>query len=171
MDGRAPLPLRVNGRPHEPPADPRVSLLDFLRDHLRLTGTKKGCDQGACGTCTVLADGMRVYACLLLAVQCEGMEIVTVEGLADDEMGVRVQEAFVRHDALQCGYCTPGQVCSVAGLLAELRDGVPSAATPDLTVPPRELTDAELGERMAGNLCRCGTYHHIAAAVREVAAT
>ncbi|MEV4374341.1 2Fe-2S iron-sulfur cluster-binding protein [Nonomuraea sp. NPDC049637] len=170
MDGRAPLPLRVNGRPHEPPADPRVSLLDFLRDHLRLTGTKKGCDQGACGTCTVLADGLRVYACLLLAVQCEGMEIVTVEGLADDEVGARVQEAFVRYDALQCGYCTPGQVCSVTGLLAELRDGVPSAATPDLTAPPRELTDAELGERMAGNLCRCGAYHHIAAAVREVAA-
>ncbi|MFF4192874.1 (2Fe-2S)-binding protein [Nonomuraea sp. NPDC001831] len=170
MDGRAPLPLRVNGRPHEPPTDPRVSLLDFLRDHLRLTGTKKGCDQGACGTCTVLADGLRVYACLLLAVQCEGMEIVTVEGLADDEVGARVQEAFVRYDALQCGYCTPGQVCSVTGLLAELRDGVPSAATPDLTAPPRELTDAELGERMAGNLCRCGAYHHIAAAVREVAA-
>ncbi|RSN05817.1 (2Fe-2S)-binding protein [Nonomuraea sp. WAC 01424] len=171
MDGPVLRQLRVNGRAYEPPADPRVSLLDFLRDHLRLTGTKNACDQGACGACTILADGQRVYACLLLAVQCEGMDIVTVEDLVEDELGARVQDAFVRYDAMQCGYCTPGQICSVVGLLAEWRDGVPSAATPDLTAPLDRLTGAELGERMAGNLCRCGAYHHIAAAIREVAGT
>ena len=167
MSGHALVRLRVNGQSRELSVDPRVSLLDFLREHLRLTGTKKGCDQGACGACTVLADGERINACLTLAVQCEGMEIHTIEAMAEHELGARVQEAFVTHDALQCGYCTPGQICSIVGMLAEHRDGLPSAMTEDLTAHPA-LTEAEIRERMAGNLCRCGVYNEIVAAIREV---
>ncbi|MFI7638875.1 (2Fe-2S)-binding protein [Nonomuraea sp. NPDC049400] len=152
--------LSVNGHRHELELDTRVSLLDCLREHLGLTGTKKGCDQGACGACTVLLDGERVNSCLVLAVQCEDAEITTIEGLA--EAGRAMQEAFVRHDALQCGYCTPGQICSAVAMLAEYEAGVPSA------VGAPGLTDAEIRERLAGNLCRCGAYNGILAAVREV---
>ncbi|MEQ4722050.1 2Fe-2S iron-sulfur cluster-binding protein [Nonomuraea sp. B19D2] len=152
--------LSVNGHRHELELDTRVSLLDCLREHLGLTGTKKGCDQGACGACTVLLDGERVNSCLVLAVQCEDAEITTIEGLA--EAGRAMREAFVRHDALQCGYCTPGQICSAVAMLAEYEAGVPSA------VGAPGLTDAEIRERLAGNLCRCGAYNGILAAVREV---
>ncbi|MFI7697940.1 (2Fe-2S)-binding protein [Nonomuraea sp. NPDC049480] len=147
------LELTVNGRVHELDLDTRVSLLDCLREHLRLTGTKKACDQGACGACTVLLDGERVNSCLILAVQCAGSEVTTIEGMSSHEVGRAVQEAFVAHDALQCGYCTPGQICSAVGMLAE------ASAT---------LTAAEIRERMAGNLCRCGAYNGIVAALQEV---
>jgi xanthine dehydrogenase YagT iron-sulfur-binding subunit len=147
------LTLRVNGVDHPLRVDTRVSLLDALRDRLGLSGTKKGCDQGACGACTVLLDGRRVLSCLMLAVAAEGREVVTIEGLARDGRLHPLQEAFVRHDAFQCGYCTPGQVMSALGLLAEGRAG----------------SDAEVREFMSGNLCRCGAYPNIVAAIREVA--
>jgi len=147
------LTLRVNGVDHPLRVDTRVSLLDALRDRLGLSGTKKGCDQGACGACTVLLDGRRVLSCLTLAVAAEGREVVTIEGLARDGRLHPLQEAFVRHDAFQCGYCTPGQVMSGLGLLAEGRAG----------------SDAEVREFMSGNLCRCGAYPNIVAAIREVA--
>ncbi|GAA3236027.1 2Fe-2S iron-sulfur cluster-binding protein [Nonomuraea helvata] len=168
MTGHIPVHLHVNGQAHDLSLDPRVSLLDCLREHLRLTGTKKGCDQGACGACTVLADGERINSCLTPAVQCDGMEIVTIEAMAGHGLGARVQEAFQTHDGFQCGYCTSGQICSIVAMLAEHRDGRPSAETGDLTAPV-VLTDAEIRERMAGNLCRCGAYNGIVAAVREVA--
>ncbi|TMR91706.1 2Fe-2S iron-sulfur cluster-binding protein [Nonomuraea basaltis] len=156
--------LRVNGTTHELDLEPRVSLLDALREHLGLTGTKKGCDQGACGACTVLADGVRVNACLALAVQYEGREIITIEGVASP-----LQAAFVTHDGFQCGYCTSGQICSAIGMLAEHGDGVPSAVTEHLAADGVELTDAEIRERMSGNLCRCGAYNGIVTAIKEVA--
>jgi xanthine dehydrogenase YagT iron-sulfur-binding subunit len=157
--------IRVNGRAETLDLEPRVSLLDALRDHLGLTGTKKGCDQGACGACTVLADGERINSCLALAVQYAGRDITTVEGLDHP-----LQEAFVRNDGLQCGYCTPGQICSAVAMLAEHASGVPSAVTGhDATAPA--LTDAEIRERMSGNLCRCGAYNGIVDAIREVAAS
>ncbi|AXB41098.1 2Fe-2S iron-sulfur cluster-binding protein [Amycolatopsis albispora] len=159
------LRLRVNGATTVLSLPPQVSLLDALREHLGLTGTKKGCDQGACGACTVLADGVRINSCLALAVQYDGAEITTVEGLDDP-----LQEAFVRHDGLQCGYCTPGQLCSAIGMLGEHRSGAPSAVTADVSAPRAELTDAEIRERMSGNLCRCGAYNGIVDAIREVAA-
>jgi xanthine dehydrogenase YagT iron-sulfur-binding subunit len=151
--------LSVNGRRHELALDTRVSLLDCLREHLALTGTKKGCDQGACGACTLLVDGERVNSCLVLAAQCQDAEITTIEGLG--EAGRAMREAFVRHDGLQCGYCTPGLMCSAVAMLAEYDAGVPSA------VGAASLTDAEIRERLAGNLCRCGAYNGILAAVRE----
>jgi xanthine dehydrogenase YagT iron-sulfur-binding subunit len=155
--------MRVNGTTERLDLEPRVSLLDALRDHLGLAGTKKGCDQGACGACTVLADGRRINSCLALAVQYDGCDITTVEGLDHP-----LQEAFVRHDGLQCGYCTSGQICSAIGMLAEHAAGAPSAVTPpDGTA----LTDAEIRERMSGNLCRCGAYNGIVDAIREVAAS
>ncbi|WP_372470683.1 (2Fe-2S)-binding protein [Nonomuraea aurantiaca] len=157
------LRLSVNGREHELELDSRVSLLDCLREHLGLTGTKKGCDQGACGACTVLLDGERVNSCLVLAAQCADAEVTTIEGLASSEAGRAMQKAFVRNDGLQCGYCTPGQVCSAVAMLAEYEAEVPSA------VGEAGLTDAEIRERLAGNLCRCGAYNGILAAVREVA--
>jgi xanthine dehydrogenase YagT iron-sulfur-binding subunit len=144
--------IRVNGTPQGLDVEPRVSLLDALRDHLGLTGTKKGCDQGACGACTVLADGTRINACLALAVQYDGRDITTIEGLDHP-----LQEAFVRSDGLQCGYCTSGQICSAVGLLAEHAGHT-------------MLTDAEIREGMSGNLCRCGAYNGIVEAIREVAA-
>ncbi|TMR15901.1 2Fe-2S iron-sulfur cluster binding domain-containing protein [Nonomuraea turkmeniaca] len=156
--------LRVNGTTHELDLEPQVSLLDALREHLGLTGTKKGCDQGACGACTVLADGVRVNACLALAVQYEGREITTIEGVASP-----LQAAFVAHDGFQCGYCTSGQICSAIGMLAEHGDDVPSAVTEHLAAGGVELTDAEIRERMSGNLCRCGAYNGIVAAIKEVA--
>ncbi|GAB3567776.1 2Fe-2S iron-sulfur cluster-binding protein [Amycolatopsis endophytica] len=155
--------LRVNGSERRLDVPPQVSLLDALRERMGLTGTKKGCDQGACGACTVLADGERINSCLALAVQYDGREITTVEGLDDPP-----QEAFVRADGLQCGYCTPGQLCSAVGMLAEHKDGTPSAVTEDLTATA-ELTEDEIRERMSGNLCRCGAYNGIVEAIREVA--
>ena len=145
--------LRVNGSGRQLRLDSRVTLLDALRDELDLTGTKKGCDQGACGACTVLLDGKRVLSCLMLAAQCEGREVTTIEGLSAGVELHPLQAAFVRHDALQCGYCTPGQIMSAVALLAEGRAG----------------SDAEIREFMSGNLCRCGAYPNIAAAIGEVA--
>jgi xanthine dehydrogenase YagT iron-sulfur-binding subunit len=145
--------LRVNGVDHQLRLDPRVTLLDALRDVLGLTGTKKGCDQGACGACTVLVDGKRVVSCLMLAAQADGREVTTVEGLSQDGELHPVQRAFIRHDAFQCGYCTAGQILSAVSLLAEGRAG----------------SDEEIREFMSGNLCRCGAYPNIVAAIREVA--
>ncbi len=159
----------VNGVPREVTLDNRTTLLDTLREHLGLTGAKKGCDHGQCGSCTVLLDGRRVKSCLLLAVTLDGRSVVTVEGLADGEELSPLQAAFIAHDAFQCGYCTPGQLCSARGMLDEVEQGWPSAVTEDLTAAP-DLTDAEIRERMAGNLCRCAAYPHIVAAVRETAA-
>jgi xanthine dehydrogenase YagT iron-sulfur-binding subunit len=144
-----------------------VSLLDALRDHLGLTGTKKGCAQGACGSCTVLVDGERINSCLALAVQYEGREIVTIEGLADSAALHPMQQAFIEHDGFQCGYCTPGQICSAVGMLNEFRSGAPSAVTEN-GASLNELTDAELRERMSGNLCRCGAYVGIREAIQQV---
>ena len=151
--------MKVNGSVESLDVEPWVSLLDALRERLGLTGAKKGCDQGACGACTVLADGMRINACLALAVQYDGSEITTIEGLAHP-----LQEAFVRHDGFQCGYCTPGQICSAVGMLAEYQAGMPSAVTKS-----RELSEAEIRERMSGNLCRCGAYNGILDAIMDVA--
>jgi xanthine dehydrogenase YagT iron-sulfur-binding subunit len=156
--------LRVNGTTHRVELDPRVSLLDALREQLGLTGPKKGCNQGACGACTVLVDGERIAACLALAVQYGGREITTIEGVAHP-----LQEAFVRTDGFQCGYCTSGQICSALGMLAEVEAGAPSAVTAHLADPDVALTDAEIRERMSGNLCRCGAYNGIADAIREAA--
>jgi xanthine dehydrogenase YagT iron-sulfur-binding subunit len=159
--------LRVNGATHFLSIDPRVSLLDALRDHLRLTGTKKGCDQGACGACTVLVDGERINSCLTLAIQYEDREIRTIEGLSPDGQLHPVQRAFIDRDGFQCGYCTPGQVCSAVAMLAELQNGVPSAVSGSAESP--ELTDDELRERMSGNLCRCGAYVGIREAIQDAA--
>ncbi|WP_214106926.1 (2Fe-2S)-binding protein [Acrocarpospora catenulata] len=158
--------LRINGVDRRLEVEPRVSLLDALRERLGLTGTKKGCDQGACGACTVLADGERVLSCLALAVQYEGREITTIEGVADP-----IQRAFVRHDGFQCGYCTSGQICSALGMLAEHAAGAPSAVTEGLAAAEIELTEAEIRERMSGNLCRCGAYNGIVAAIQETQET
>ena len=162
------MPILINNRPVDAPSDPRVSLLDLLRDHAHLFGTKKGCNQGACGACTVLVDGKRVNACLTLAVMKDGASITTVEGLAcGDELHL-MQTAFVEHDALQCGYCTPGQICSSVGMLAEARAGMPSHVSQNLQAFG-PLTDEEIRERMSGNLCRCSAYPNIVAAIRDVA--
>jgi xanthine dehydrogenase YagT iron-sulfur-binding subunit len=160
--------LRVNGCRHDLLLDPRVSLLDCLREQLRLTGPKKGCDQGACGACTLLVDGERINSCLVLAVQCQDAEIITIEGLSADDVGSALQAAFVAHDGLQCGYCTPGQICSAVSMLAEFDAGAPSAVTGDVAGRSPRLSDTEIKERMAGNLCRCGAYPGIVAAIREV---
>lgn len=148
--------------------DPRVSLLDAIRDHCGLTGAKKGCNQGACGACTVLVDGERINSCLTLAVQYEGREVRTVEGLANENGDLHpLQKAFVQHDGFQCGFCTPGQICSAVGMLAEFEAGHPSAVTTDGEAGP--LAGEELRERMSGNLCRCGAYVGIREAILEVA--
>lgn len=159
--------LRVNGATHSLTIESRVSLLDALRDHLRLTGTKKGCDQGACGACTVLVDGERINSCLTLAVQYEDREIRTIEGLSHDGQLHPVQRAFIEHDGFQCGYCTPGQICSAVAMLEELGRGIPSAIS-DGDLPP-QLTEDELRERMSGNLCRCGAYVGIREAIQDAA--
>jgi xanthine dehydrogenase YagT iron-sulfur-binding subunit len=161
-----PLLLRVNGEPKELWLDPRTSLLDALRDHLQLSGTKKGCDQGACGACTVLVNGERVLSCLSLALQHEGDEVTTIEGLVNDEAGHLLQAAFIEADGFQCGYCTPGQICSAVGMLHEFRQGVPSAVTSIASSSGVSLNDEELKERMSGNLCRCGAYVGICDAIR-----
>ena len=161
--------LWINGAAHDLTVDARTTLLDALRDRLGLTGTKKGCDRGQCGACTVLVDGRRINSCLALAVAHEGAEIVTIEGLADGDDLHPLQRAFVEHDALQCGYCTPGQICSAVALLDEVRRGWPSAVTADLAAMEITLDDEEIRERMSGNLCRCAAYVNIVAAVREQA--
>jgi xanthine dehydrogenase YagT iron-sulfur-binding subunit len=162
--------LRINGQLHDFELDPRVTLLDLLREHLQLTGTKKGCDHGQCGACTVLVNGRRINSCLTLAVMHDGDEITTIEGLAQGGQLHSMQAAFIEHDGLQCGYCTPGQICSAVALLSELKAGAPSVVTPNLAdVRPIELTDDEIRERMSGNICRCGAYVGIVAAVRSVA--
>jgi xanthine dehydrogenase YagT iron-sulfur-binding subunit len=164
----ADVSLRINGADHTLSLDTRTTLLDALREHLGLTGSKKGCDAGQCGACTVLVDGRRANACLLLAVAVEGAEITTVEGLADGERLHPLQAAFIEHDAFQCGYCTPGQICSAVGRIAEVRDGWPSGASADLLAAP-VLDDHEIRERMSGNLCRCGAYANLVPAIAEVA--
>jgi len=160
--------LTVNGRSHVLDLDPRTTLLDALREHLALTGTKKGCDQGQCGACTVIVNGQRINSCLTLAVMHSGDEILTIEGLAEGGELHPMQTAFVHYDGLQCGYCTPGQICSAVALLAEHEAGWPSSVTADLATAPA-LTDAEIGERMSGNICRCSAYPNIVAAIRDVA--
>jgi xanthine dehydrogenase YagT iron-sulfur-binding subunit len=160
--------LTVNGRRHALDLDPRTTLLDTLREHLGLTGTKKGCDQGQCGACTVIVNGQRINSCLTLAVMHTGDEITTVEGLEEDGNLHPMQAAFVRHDGLQCGYCTPGQICSAVALLAEHKAGWPSYATADVATVPA-LSDAEIAERMSGNICRCSAYANIVSAIRDVA--
>ncbi len=158
------MSIRVNGSEATLPDDPRTSLLDLLREHLHLSGTKLGCNQGACGACTVLVDGTRVLSCLALAVQYEGRSITTIEGLADEGLHP-LQAAFVEHDGFQCGYCTPGQICSAVGMMEEIRRGSPSHVTADLAAEAVALTSDEIRERMSGNLCRCGAYNGIVDAV------
>ena len=164
------IELAVNGARHALRIEPRVSLLDVLRDHLQLGGTKKGCAQGACGACTVLIDGERINSCFALAVQCEGREITTIEGLAQGHDGGQhpLQRAFVACDGFQCGYCTPGQICSAVGMAEEWKRQVPSAQTADLAAERIAFSRAELQERMSGNLCRCGAYNGIVEAVTQV---
>jgi len=164
---RAELSLRINGERREIAVDTRATLLDVLREQLELTGAKKGCAHGQCGACTVLVEGRRMNACLLLAVAVRG-EVTTIEGLADGEALHPLQQAFVDHDAFQCGYCTPGQICSAAGMIEEAREGWPSAVTADVRERPA-LDDAEIRERMSGNLCRCGAYANIVPAIAEAA--
>jgi xanthine dehydrogenase YagT iron-sulfur-binding subunit len=163
------ITLHVDGREHTLVVDTRTTLLDALREHLHLTGSKKGCDHGQCGSCTVLINGRRINACLTLAVMHEGDEIVTIEGLGVPGRLHALQAAFVEHDAFQCGYCTPGQICSAIGMLDEAKAGWPSHATADVAAPATTLTDAEIRERMSGNICRCAAYPNIVAAIREVA--
>jgi xanthine dehydrogenase YagT iron-sulfur-binding subunit len=162
------LQLIINGISTESEFDPRTSLLDLLREHLALPGSKKGCNQGACGACTVLVDGERILACLALAVQYEGRSITTIEGLASGSELHPLQQAFIEHDGFQCGYCTPGQICSAVGMIAELRRGLPSNVTSDLAAKNVALTHDELRERMSGNLCRCGAYNGIVDAIGAV---
>jgi len=158
----------INGQSLSADVDVRTSLLDLLREHLGLTGSKKGCNQGACGACTVLVDGERINSCLALAVQYQGRAITTVEGLATGADLHALQRAFIEHDGFQCGYCTPGQLCSAVAMAAELRRGVPSHVTSNLANEAIALTSDELRERMSGNLCRCGAYNGIVAAISEV---
>lgn len=170
-EGEIAIKLSVNGEMRSLTIEPRVTLLDALRDRLELTGSKKGCDHGQCGACTVLIDGQRVYSCLTLAVMQEGKKIVTVEGLAKGDDLHPVQAAFIDNDGFQCGYCTPGQICASVALLDEIKRGCASAVTSDLTRPPQltELSEAEIKERLSGNLCRCSAYNGIVAAVQQVA--
>ena len=160
--------LHVNGTKHALEVDTRTTLLDALREHLRLTGTKKGCDHGQCGACTVIVEGRRLNSCLTLAVMHDGERITTIEGLGTPERLHPMQAAFVKHDGYQCGYCTPGQICSAVAVLDEIKAGIPSHVTEDLTARPR-LTAAEVRERMSGNICRCGAYSNILDAIDDVA--
>ncbi len=160
--------FEVNGQPREMTLDTRTTLLDALREHLHLTGSKKGCDHGQCGACTVMVDGRRINSCLTLAVMHEGDRIITIEGLGEPEHLHPMQAAFVKHDGYQCGYCTPGQICSAVAVLNEIKQGVPSYVSADLTAPS-QVTPDELRERMSGNICRCGAYSNIVEAMVEVA--
>ena len=165
---RVPLALTINGESKDLQVDPRISLLDLLREQLELTGTKKGCDHGQCGACTVIAGGRRINSCLSLALVHQGDTITTIEGLAHGDELHPVQTAFLDHDGYQCGYCTPGQICSAVALLDEVKKGEPSYVTAELAkVRPVELTEEEIRERMSGNLCRCGAYPGIVAAVQQ----
>ena len=161
--------LHINGAVHSAELDTRTTLLDALREHLHLTGTKKGCDHGQCGACTVLVNGQRINACLTLAVMHVDDDIVTIEGIGTPEAMHPLQTAFIRHDGFQCGYCTSGQICSAVGMLAEAAANWPSHATEDVSGARIELTDAEIRERMSGNICRCAAYPNIVAAIRQVA--
>ena len=161
--------VSINGQSHALPDDPRVSLLDLLRHHLGLTGTKKGCDHGQCGACTVLVNGVRINSYLTLAVMHDGDEVTTIEGLGTAENPSPLQRAFVERDAYQCGYCTPGQICSATAMLDEIAAGWPSDAS-DTLDGPMEVSADEIRERMSGNICRCGAYANIVDAIRDVAA-
>jgi xanthine dehydrogenase YagT iron-sulfur-binding subunit len=163
------IKLRINGVERPLAVEPWVTLLDAFRERLGLTGPKKGCDRGQCGACTVLIDGRRINSCLALAVAHQGAEITTIEGLASGEQLHPLQQSFITHDAFQCGYCTPGQICSAIGMLKEAKDGWPSAVTADLNADQVTLDDDEIRERMSGNLCRCAAYANIVPAIREVA--
>ncbi len=163
-----PVTLHVNGQRHRLDVDTRTTVLDALRENLGLKGSKKGCDHGQCGACTVLIDGQRVNACLSLAVMHDGQEITTIEGLGTPQKLHPMQAAFLQHDGFQCGYCTPGQICSSVGMLNEVKMGMPSHVTQDLNAKPA-LTDEEIRERMSGNLCRCSAYPNIVASIRDVA--
>jgi len=158
------MSIIINGSAAALPGDPRVSLLDFLREDLHLSGTKKGCNQGACGACTVLVDGQRILSCLALAVQFDGREVTTIEGVGHGNELHPLQQAFIEHDGFQCGYCTPGQICSAIGMAAEAQRGVPSHVSADLSADVI-LTREELQERMSGNLCRCGAHNGIIDAI------
>jgi xanthine dehydrogenase YagT iron-sulfur-binding subunit len=161
--------LTINGQEHTVHVDPRVTLLDLLREHLHLTGTKKGCDHGQCGSCTVLVNDRRINSCLSLAVQHDGDRITTIEGLEHDGQLHAMQAGFIEHDGFQCGYCTPGQICSAIAMLQETKAGVPSAVTQNIAhAQTIELNDEEIRERMSGNICRCGAYPNIVAAIRSV---
>jgi xanthine dehydrogenase YagT iron-sulfur-binding subunit len=161
--------LQVNGESRSLSVDPRTTLLDALREHLALTGSKKGCDHGQCGACTVLLDGRRINSCLTLAVMHDGESVVTIEGLAEQGKLHPLQAAFVEHDGFQCGYCTSGQICSATGMLVESRDGMPSYVTENLADTNPPLTDGEIRERMSGNICRCAAYPNIVAAIKQAA--
>ncbi|VVQ13862.1 aldehyde dehydrogenase iron-sulfur subunit PaoA [Pseudomonas fluorescens] len=160
--------INVNGKPRALDVDTRTTLLDALREHLHLTGSKKGCDHGQCGACTVIADGRRINSCLTLAVMHEGSEITTIEGLGMPDKLHPMQAAFIKHDGYQCGYCTPGQICSAVAVIKEIRDGIPSHVSASLTEQP-QLIASEFQERMSGNICRCGAYSNIIEAITEVA--
>src|ERR687888_862435 len=161
--------LQINGERHDLWLDTRATLLDVQRERLGLTGAKKGCDHGQCGACTVLLDGRRANACLVLAVTLDGIAVTTVEGLADGDDLHPLQAAFIEHDAFQCGYCTPGQLCSAVGMISELEAGFPSAVSSELGGDTPALDEVEIRERMSGNLCRCGAYVNIVAAIQDVA--
>ncbi|MGJ7491802.1 2Fe-2S iron-sulfur cluster-binding protein [Variovorax sp. ZT4R33] len=163
------IELVVNGHSQQLEVDTRTTLLDALRENLQMTGTKKGCDHGQCGACTVLVEGRRINACLSLAVMHDGEAVRTIEGMAQGDQLHPLQEAFLKHDGFQCGYCTPGQICSAAGMLAEAKAGMPSHATRDLDAPVALLSAEEIRERMSGNLCRCSAYPNIVAAIQDVA--
>ncbi|WP_395398188.1 aldehyde dehydrogenase iron-sulfur subunit PaoA [Novosphingobium sp. BL-8A] len=163
-----PVSLTVNGKRRDLTLDTRTTLLDALREHLKLTGTKKGCDHGQCGACTVIVNGERINSCLSLAVQHQGDEVKTIEGLGTPDKLHPIQAAFVRHDGYQCGYCTPGQICSAVAVLDEIKRGVPSHVQADLSARPQP-TNIEMRERMSGNICRCGAYSNIAEAMAEIA--
>lgn len=170
LENAVKITLKINGAAQSMEVDSRMVLLDALRERLGLTGTKKGCDQGQCGACTVIVDGQRVLSCLTLAAQCEGKSVTTVEGLATGDQLHPMQAAFIKHDGFQCGYCTPGQLCSAVALLTEARNGDASHVTQNLGTSARnlKLSDEEIRERMSGNICRCGAYPGIVAAIREV---
>ena len=163
------MPISINGKEYPLPEDSRVSLLDLLREHIGMTGTKLGCNQGGCGACTVIVDGARVLSCLTLAVQADGQEVHTIEGFSAKGAALHpLQQAFIEHDGLQCGYCTPGQICSAIAMIEELRRGHPSYVTTDLVRGPKGAMRQEIRERMSGNLCRCGAHNGIVEAIEDM---